>query len=844
VKLRSKRGVVIVCAAIVLGLFLIRPGATRLKARIAGSIGMALQRQVEISRVHLRLLPQPGFDLAGFVVYDNPAFSAEPVLRAQEVTAFLRMSSLLRGRLEISRLSLTEPSLNLVRRDDGHWNIENFLERTAQIAVAPTRKARSESRPAFPYIEADRGRINFKFGPEKKPFAVTDAKYAFWQDSENTWGMRLRGQPVRTDFSLSDTGQLKMSGTWERASTLHETPVQFSVQWDGAQLGQLTKLLSGEDRGWRGTVSVSLGFAGTPADLTVRGDGSLQDFHRYDIAETRPLELTSHCEGHYGVADRSLHQILCQTPVGDGTLSFSGEATNLLGPGPYDMQMAAEKVPIEALLAVVRRAKKDLPYDLQATGTLEGKFSAHANGQTPNLVELEGHGETSDFVLQSEATKTVVALDVVPFSLVSSSLGKLAKRRHARHDAVSLREPVEAYLFFGPFPLKLGRSTPVVVQGWMARPGYSISVKGDAELQRLLEVARISGIPAAHPTASGSAKLDLQVAGAWSGFASPGTTGTAELHSVRAAIRGLNGPVEIASARVNLGELETKVEAISASVADTQWAGSLSLPRRCSVAQTCSFGFDLHADEISTDQLNGWLNPNPPQRPWYRFSAAPSPSGQSFLATIRASGTLTADRVVIRNLIATQFAATADLDKGKLRMSDLRTEVLGGKHRGEWRADFTMKPPKYSGTGVLDGITLAQLAEAMHDNWISGTANGKYQIELTGFSVPDLVSSAKGDLHFDMWDGVLPHLTLTTTPLRVRRFTGLLAIRQSEIELQQAILESSTASYAVTGKASMSRKLDFKLVPEGSAGLTVTGTLSDPRVAPAHRPETQAALKR
>src|ERR1700745_2282989 len=138
---------VIACAAIALVLFLVRPGAGRLKSRIAGSIGTALQRQCEISRVHVRLLPQPGFDLEGFVVHDDPAFGAEPVLRAPEVSASLRLSSLLRGRMEISRLSLSEPSLNLVRREDGHWNIETFLERTASIAVAPTSNGRSQSRP-------------------------------------------------------------------------------------------------------------------------------------------------------------------------------------------------------------------------------------------------------------------------------------------------------------------------------------------------------------------------------------------------------------------------------------------------------------------------------------------------------------------------------------------------------------------------------------------------------------------------------------------------------------------------------------------------------------------------
>jgi AsmA protein len=140
----------VVGAALLLALFLVRPGASRLKARIAKSISVALQRQVEIGSVQLRLLPRPGFDLESFVVHDDPAFSAEPVLRAQEVTAALRLSSLLRGRMEISRLSLTEPSLNLTRNSEGHWNIENLLERTAKTAVAPTGKAPSESRLGFP----------------------------------------------------------------------------------------------------------------------------------------------------------------------------------------------------------------------------------------------------------------------------------------------------------------------------------------------------------------------------------------------------------------------------------------------------------------------------------------------------------------------------------------------------------------------------------------------------------------------------------------------------------------------------------------------------------------------
>ena len=116
----SKRRIV-AAALILLALFLLRPGASRLKSRITFSISSALARPVDIGSVHLRLLPRPGFDLQNLVVYDDPAFGAEPMLRASEVTAALRLTSMLRGRLEIARLDLTEPSLNLVQAASGRW---------------------------------------------------------------------------------------------------------------------------------------------------------------------------------------------------------------------------------------------------------------------------------------------------------------------------------------------------------------------------------------------------------------------------------------------------------------------------------------------------------------------------------------------------------------------------------------------------------------------------------------------------------------------------------------------------------------------------------------------------
>jgi hypothetical protein len=338
----SRRHTLLAVVALVFLLFFLRPGAARLKSRIAASIGAALGRTVEIGNVHIRLL-RPGFDLKNLVVYDDPAFGAEPMLRAAEVTADLRLTSLLRGRMEISRLDLTEPSLNLVHGANGRWNLESLLKRAAETPLAPT-ATRSEPRPRFPYIAATSGRINFKMGPEKKPYALTNADFSLWQDTENAWGVRLKAQPFRSDLNLSDTGTLLLSGTWQRSNQLGETPLQFNLEWNRPQLGQLTKFISGSDKGWRGAVQLDATLSGTPEQLQVSSDASIRDFRRYDILTGNVLHLGAHCDARYSSVDHGLHEIFCRGPVGNGIITLRGDM-GLAGNHTYDLVAMSENVP-------------------------------------------------------------------------------------------------------------------------------------------------------------------------------------------------------------------------------------------------------------------------------------------------------------------------------------------------------------------------------------------------------------------------------------------------------------------------------------------------------------------
>ncbi len=856
----SKRRVVAVSAVILLVLFLARPGVSRLKTRIANSISRALERPVEIGAVQLRLLPRPGFDLENLVIHEDPAFGAEPMLRAPEVTALVRLTSLVRGRLDISRLELTEPSLNLVRREDGRWNWEALLERAEHSPLAPTAKSKREARPGFPYIEASSGRINFKAGAEKKPYALLNADFALWQESENTWGVRLKAEPLRTDMGLSDTGLLRMNGTWQRAGSLRETPLQFSLEWQHAQLGQLSKLVSGNDKGWRGDLLLEAMLSGTPATMQVSADASIRDFHRYDISSIEGLALAAHCSGKYSSVDEMMHEILCNEPVGNGMVTLHGDAG---GPGvrKLDLSLNMENVPVNAVAQLARRAKKDLPADLLATGTVQGDFGVKEDWASAPGPEFHGRGEISSLRLQSTSTNAELVSESIPFRLSSdggASMSSSGGKTFRGLRPAFLPASSELHIEYGPFAVALGRPVPAQAQGWVGRSNYMMTVRGDGEVSHMLRMASLLGLQAVKANAQGAAQMDLQIAGSWAGsdsgrpssFLLPKITGTVQLHNVRATARGMNGPIEISSAELKLLPDEARVENLSARAADAHWTGSLALPRGCGVPGACLVHFNLNTDQVAVSGLHAWLGPHVKQRRWYQVLSSTESGVPTFLRNLRAAGTVSAGRVRILNVVAQRVSASLEVEHGKVRVSDLRADLLGGKHRGDWQVDFTVPSPVYTGSGTLTGVSLEQMASAMNDAWVSGSAEGTYQFRATGSDSAEFWQSAEGGLHFDVQNGMLAHISLANGegPLRISRWQGRAHLQDRKIEIEKAALVSPVGTYEVSGTASFGQALDFKIAQAknsaaGSLVYSITGTVAEPRVIVTPAPETQAQLK-
>jgi uncharacterized protein involved in outer membrane biogenesis len=842
----SKRAAVVVCV-LLLALFVVRPRAGRLRGRVSESIAQAVGRHVEIGSLHLRFFPRPGFSLDNLVVRDDPAFGAEPLLRAPDVTAWLRVGALLHGRIEIASMSLGDASLNLTRDNNGKWNIEDLIERTSHTSLAPTGAGTPNVGPSFPYIEAARARINFKEGAEKLHFALTGAEFGVWQESRDTWGMRLKAAPIRTDANLTDTGTINATGVWRRAANAHQTPLELSFEWKRAQIGQLSKLIYGVDKEWRGAVALSGTAVGTPEKLKVAVDGSLEDFRQRSVLGPGELQVSAHCGAELNLPAHGVSDLDCVAPSGAGFVEVKGGAAGpQSGHSPfsaYDLWLVGTKVPAEALLNVTRQTNANFPDDLLASGELNGSLEISRDSGAA-AIRLEGNGSFRQLQFSSGEAGSEIALGTVPFTLTSAD--SVEGTKHRKSDVrkkLAAGTPLEkqAHAVIGPVNLAMGRPAALQVRAVVAAQGYEASVKGEAGVKRLLQLAQLLRIPAPVVAADGGSTVDLAIQGAWSTDL-PSVRGTAQLHSVRAQIHGLNGPVEVANANLAISEDAVRVTNLNAEAAGATWHGSLQIPRPCSSPNTCAFEFDVRTSALNAAGLNAFVNPSMAKKSWYKILSL-GQNQPAYLLQAHARGKVAIEKLALGKTVCSHFAADLKLDAGEVTVANLQSDILDGHLSGDWKANFSKRPPEYSGSGSLEGVELAQVAELMNDGWVEGTGTAKYAFSTSGWTLQDLLDSAELKTTFAVNDGVFPHIALASRsgPLRVTEFSGDVNLHDGKLLFEDANLESATGVYRVSGTASLNGVLDLKVSSEGASGYNLTGTLTKTRVTSI--PTAEAELK-
>jgi AsmA protein len=830
---RKSKLIVALTAVVLLGIFLPpNINGTRFRDRLAPALSGVLGRQVKIGQVKYRLLPRPGFDLYDFQVADDPAFSAEPLLMCGKVTADLRLTSLWHGRLEIANLKLTDdaapPSLNLVYAN-GHWNVEPLLLRVGQVPSAPTAKRSAEQRARFPYMQASAGRINLKIGAEKTPFTLANTDFAFWLAAEDVWHLRLQGRPLRTDMNLNDTGGIKLEGDLRRSRELAEMPVRLQLTWEKAQLGQVSSLLVGRDPGWRGNLSGDAQLSGTLGNLHITGTTDLSHFRRDDINRDSMPQLRTSCRGDFV---RSTLDLRCETPLETGGLVLTGHWAAAT-PRDYDLSITANLVPLSMVATLARHTRRSLPNDLTATGDFNAAFGFHAHGGVRNW---HGAGMTTPFLLETAVAEKPFPVSAVKFHIGMTETSPALTAKRAKLAAAAGPPPQPDSLNIDTFSIQVGPSTVLEVQGNVDGLGYRFTGRGLVPLERLLALGKAAGFPSDLSNFNASAMVDLSISRAWANYAPPRLHGTAHLRNLAAWLPGIKDRLLLSEAEAQLTDSALVLSHISGQFENSPIAfeGTVTRPWNCQTAP-CPLEFDLHAASLSVADASGLVGSA--GKTWN----LPFLSGSSSeLPDFRAHGTLSVDHLTIAQIPLEQFTTHLEVGDHDLRASQVTAKLGGGAVAGEWRAEWTGSPTRYTASGKLTGVNLDRLATPagtpnleLLAAWVTGKADATYSVRCEGKNEAEMTANATGQLEFTVATGTSRSLQLEAAkPLRFQSLQGSLEFEKQVLKVLPSKFRTDKRIYEVSGTVSLADRRTRLKVSNGGSQWDITGAVDNPQISP------------
>ena len=806
----------------------------RLKGRLGSALSNSLGRQVTIGQIRLRLLPRPGFDLSNVDIQDDPQFSAEPMMHAGTVTASLRFSSLWRGRIEIASLSFQEPSVNFVRNQQGRWNIAALLERAQQIPSAPTSKAVSESRPRFPYVEASDARINFTIGMEKKAYGFSEADLAFWLAAEDEWHVRMEARPIRSDRNLHDTGTVKVEGTFQRASDPRQTPLNLTVSTQKGQLGQLSEFAYGRDSGWRGGLDANATISGTPSDLQLTLEATVDDFRRYDIAGSESSRVRARCTGRYGDTaeqPQSLHDLGCRVPAGNGEVSLRGSVANIFRTPQYDLSVAVSHLPGTVLASALRRMKKGVIADLNASGEMNGAFtvkSSPASDDAPPAIA--GGGSLHDVKIYSRMIQPEFVLGDAQFAFDRDD-SKPAKRSRKRgpQDAaapnVTTLRVSSTQVVLGSAPSRVAYLEATIHPG-----DFSLSLRGQAALERALPLAQALGFSIPRPAMTGVADFSLVLNATGRDFAEPWLEGKASLTGVKLRGAGTPAPVSMdyATAEFSRGQTDFWMQEAVIGDGSVRVRGTISFPRECN-SDTCPVRFSLSSNQLRLDDVNSLFASGAHDRPWYSFGRRADANG---LAAMAAQGSVNVARLMVKSASFDRFYAFVHFENGKLDLTNITTDMGTGKHLGELHATFTGDVPQYDLAGTvskasLDALGTSLWAAAWHGSPAhGGTLEGKYSLHLSGWDSTALFKSANGSADLVWNNGAFTgHADNgAARTLDVKEFSDHVTWRDGVLQIPSADLKTAAGTFEMSG--TFARSYDLRVQSNQRPMLVAFGTLT------------------
>jgi hypothetical protein len=777
-------------------------GHTRLRTDLTARLEAAFGRPVEVGSYDFTVWKGPALEARSVTVGEDPRFGHEYFLHAESLIVRLRWRSLLRGRLELGTLSLTRPSLNLVRNHRGEWNLAEWLPRPAEAPFQGP--VATPSTPRFRRIEVDDGRINFKHGDEKLPFAFVGVSGAVETNSPGLWSLDLEAAPWRAGVEVQQAGVLRLSGRAGGTSS-RLLPAMLALSWSDASISDVLRLVRGNDFGVRGGFALTVA-ARTVADTwMVQTRTELRQLHRWN------LPLRSDNPSFNLVADTKLDPYFPSLDIANVELEAphsTAHASARIGWGragifaaqefsPVLLQVTSSKIGLDDILAWLRAFHPGVADAVSARGWLAA--SGVVAGWPPHVVNAAVSTDGAE--LSGPPLRVPARLGRVQFRYDHGLASLLPV-------VLSFGSPASALSVESSMKLTPHASSSTRISGNVADAGDPLAMASSLgwDLARGYELGGPFG-------------CDLH----WQGAPFPWRawpTGWIELGGASLRMPFLNLPVEQIQARAELKQGGARqVTLASAEALSTRWSGNFSGP-----GADGEWRFALSAGHLSAADLDRWLNPRWRESFLGRilpFLNSGSSAANAAPENLRATGRLSVAEFTLPPVSLGRLQGDLKIEGRRIGLTNATGQFYGGDATVSLDAQL-LPAPLYAASLDFSRVDLSALSSAFPSlaGFFAGEASGQLSVYAHGATRADLLASleCRGAAHLtgpalysmDLEQSLRAQAALPGMSL-FPRGSAVFTCGQGKVLFQDLSLEGSRVEVNASGTVDFARHLDFRL---------------------------------
>jgi hypothetical protein len=855
----------------------LRTSAARrfLIAHLEASFG----RPVDVGRFDFSLLDGARLEANSITISEDPRFGNEYFLRADTLRAGLRWPALFSGRFEFGTLSLSRPSLNLVRNSQGRWNIEQWLPPASASQsrpgfVGPPAAPRSISTARLYRIDIDGGRINFKQADDKSALALIGVSGRLDQDASGRWALDLEAQPMRAGVELQQIGTLRLVGNIA-GTTARLQPAELSLTWLNVSLADALRLSRESDFGVRGelavdvkariapTISSSSSSAGAGgAQWSISGVARLTGLHGWRLPGrgTDPaVNLSFDAAWRLGEARTRVPKFLVE--MRNSHLQGAGELDWANGLRP-ELHLNSSSVGLADVLAWYRALRPGVPANLDLEGTLGA--DAVLGGWPLQLEQgafVSAGGRLTGASLPSplkigaiDAKVSRGALDFAPTEIsftvpIAGGKSGTVSANDASANSFTMRGtifPDASGIFHGP-------------------PNWNFSIEGaTSRVENWLALSEVLAEPLnASWTAAGGLAVKMQ---AVHSTPSPATVwlGTIDSRDLNVTTSYLNQPLRLPNAHMEFAPSQRTLTLVAADAFGAMWRGT-AVRKNADARWT----FDVSADHLDAAELDRWLGPRARPGLLARFTGAGESTAtisgrDAAIAGIAARGRMRVAEIVLAPLRFDKFDGQAELAGRTIIVRKAQADFFGGKTSGTFDARL-LADPSYRFQGRFERVDVARLARTVPslNNRFAGTATATLTLSAHGVGHANLVRSMEGDGTLDARNVELSGMNFASLisgdaqdplPGRFASAQGNFHMGGGGIQVADFVLDNSQGRFQVEGRVDFSHALSLRIHPSTLHATTnlasapppsflLGGTIESPSVGPPTSPAKAATAK-